>query len=205
MSFLILNGLSYPQESSNRQYRGTDRRMPTHCDAVPDDHEINRLFRWFLKEGGESGLVHDLLKARRYADLCNQYCPGKHFEVIEVTDGEMTPEDPAHQLLGFDISANGCGSSLISVALLYEPAETMPEEPILVLTDLIREHFRPKLNEFGLFRTFEDASHCRRAMIALQSFHPNLYEGGDLEVFTVAGIYLVPQSHNGTNLCQSKT
>jgi len=197
MNLLILNGLGYRTVSPNCQYRGTDRRMATHCDTVPDDHEINRLFKWFLKEGGESGVVHDVLKARRYADLCNQYFPDKHFEVIEVTDGKTTPENSAPQLLGFDISANGFGSSLISLALLHEPTQKIPEEPMIVLTNLIREHFRPRLNKFGLFQTVADASDCRRAMIALQSFHPNLYEGGDLAVFTVAGVYLVPQSVNG--------
>jgi hypothetical protein len=151
---------------------------------------------WFLEETWPSGFIRDLAKARRYAALCNEYFPDRHFEVIEVTDGLETPSN-ATQLLGFDISFGGVSSSLIFESLLYGPAATLPEEPILLLSDLIRLHFCPKLNEFGLFRTFEEAAHCRRAMIALQSFHPNLYEGGDLGLFTVAGVYLLLQSDNG--------
>jgi len=196
MNLLILNGASYPTCSPNHHYRGTDRKVPTYCDALPRDHEINQLFRWFLEEGGESGVVHSLSKAQRYAKLCNIYFPGQHFEIVEVTDAESPPNSDAH-FLGFDISGGGYGDSLVLLALLPGPAASIPKEPIALLSDLIRRYFYPRLNEFGLFRTFEDASHCRRAMIALQSFHPNLYEGGDLEVFTVSGICLPPQSDNG--------
>jgi hypothetical protein len=195
MNYLIRDGQSYPVSYPADFYRGTDRKGPVHCDALPEDHEINRLFVWYLEET-ESGFVHDLAKARRYAELCNQNCPGKRFEVIEVTDGKTTPTDSA-QLLGFDISFGGGGDSLIFLALLAGPSERIPDEPIDLLSDLIRRYFCPKLNEFGLFRTFEDASHCRRAMIALQSFHPNFYEGGDLEVFTVTGVYLMPRPDSG--------
>ncbi len=203
MTYLILNGPSYPVShrsasylGTDASYRGTDRKVPTHCDAVPEDHEINQLFMWFLEETWPSGFIRDLAKARRYAALCNEYFPDRHFEVVEVTEGLETPSN-ATQLLGFDISLGGGGNSLIFQALLYGPAVTLPEQPIQLLSDLIRRYFCPKLNEYGLFRTFEDASHCRRAMIALQSFHPNLYEGGDLGLFTVAGVYLLLQSDNG--------
>jgi hypothetical protein len=195
VKYLILDGRNYAVPYPTDFYRGTDRKRPF-FDALPEDPEINQLFDWYL-EGPESGFINDLAKARRFAELCNQHFRGKHFEVIEVTDGKTTPIDGT-QLLGFDISFGGGGSSLIFENLLPGPAPSLPEEPILLLSDLIRCCFCPKLNEFGLFSTFQDASHCRRAMIALQSFHPNLYEGGELEVFKVAGIYLVPQSDNGT-------
>ena len=63
MNLLILNGASYPTCSPNHHYRGTDRKVPTYCDALPRDHEINQLFRWFLEEGGESGVVHESFKS----------------------------------------------------------------------------------------------------------------------------------------------
>jgi hypothetical protein len=195
MKYLIRDGQSYPVSEASASYRGTDRNGPIYCDALPQNHEINKLFDWYLEET-ESGFLQDLARARRYVALCNQHFPGKQFELIEVTDGKTTPTCGA-QLLGFDISFGGVGDSLIFLALLAGPAPTLPEEPIELLSDLIRRYFFPKLNEFGLFPKFEDAAHCRRAMIALQSFHPNLYEGGDLEVFIVTGVYLVPQSDNG--------
>jgi hypothetical protein len=195
MNYLIRDGQRYVVSYSNDFYRGTDRKEPVYCDALPEDHEINQLFKWY-SEQTFSGFLHDIGKVRRYVTLCNEYFPSKYFEIIEVTDGKATPTFESHPY-GFDISFGGAGDSLIVLALLAGPAPTLPEEPIKLLSDLIRRYFFPKLNEFGLFTTFEDAAHCRRAMIALQSFHPNLYEGGDLEVFTVTGVYLVPQSDNG--------
>jgi hypothetical protein len=196
MNYLIRDGQSYPVPYPADFYRGTDRKEPVlFDDALPEDQEISQLFAWYLEEM-ESGFIHDLAKAHRYAELCNQRLPGKRFEVIEVTDGETAPADVA-QLLGFDISFGGAGDSLIFLVLLAGPSESIPDEPVNLLSDLIRRYFCPKLNDFGLFRTFEDASHCRRAMIALQSFHPNFYEGGDLEIFTVTGVYLMPQPDNG--------
>lgn len=186
MKYLVLNDPG-PTFYHAAFYRGTDRKEPTYCNAVPDDHEINQLFRWYVER---IGAVHDLAKARRYAELCNAYFPSRHFEVIEATRGETTPTNNG-QFLGFDISAGGFGDSLIFNALLPGPATGVPEQAILLLSDLIRRYFCPRLNGFGLFQTFGEASHCRKAMIALQSFHPGLYEGGNLDEFEVVGIYLI--------------
>ena len=190
MNLLIRDGLDtwYPREA---RYRGTDRREPTYCEAVPGDHEINQMFiMWYLKEGGEAGVVHDLSKARRYADLCNLYFADRHFEVIESTDDGRIQAGDNRQFLGFDLSRGGCYQSLITMALLCEPKRRLSQEPIFVLSDLIRSHFLPKLNDFGLFSNRQDASDCRAAMSALQEFRPGLYEGGSLEVFEVSAIYL---------------
>src|SRR5439155_26446134 len=112
MKLLILNGPRDPQPIQNPLYRGTYRSHPTHCDALPDDHEINKLFFWFLEEGGELGVVHNLSKALRFAELLNSYFAGRqHFEVIEATEGDSTPESGG-ALLGFDLSA-GYNNSLL--------------------------------------------------------------------------------------------
>jgi hypothetical protein len=193
MDYLVLNGASYPTSYSAGHYRGTDRKEPGYCDAVPDDSEINCLFRWYVEELHRSGAVHDLVRARRYVELCNAYFREQRFEIIEVRRGREQLGG-AGRLLGFDISNGGYGSSLIFESLLPGPDATIPEQPILILSDLLRRYFYPRLNKSGLFATFEDAAHCRQTMIALQSFHPDLYEGGDLEDFEVVGIYLVPDA-----------
>src|SRR5271155_3695158 len=103
MNLLILNGRrsGYPSPASNLAYRGTYRAHPTFCDALSPDHEVNRLFAWFLEEGGELGVVHDLDKARRFTELQNRCRPDRHFELVEVTQGK-TPSELGGKFLGFD-------------------------------------------------------------------------------------------------------
>jgi hypothetical protein len=189
MAYLVLDG----QKISNRHtslYRGTDRREPIYCDALTSDHEINELFKWYVDEYRP---VHDLAKALRYVELSRKHLANHNFEVVEVTKNNASPVYRG-KFLGFDISAGGCGDSLIFMCLPVEPeTPNIPEEPILVLSQLIRRYFTPRLNKFGLFQKFEDATYCRKVMIALQSFHPNLYEGGALEVFEVAGVYTLSE------------
>jgi len=196
MRYLILDGQKYQSSHHFDSYRGTYRRGPTYCDAVSENHEVNQLFAWYL-ESEASGFLQDLARACRYTKLLNEHFPGRHFEVIRVNEEEAISDDNA-KFVGFDISLGGGGDSLIFLSLLFGPSASVPEEPVAVLSDLIRRYFYPKLNAFGLFRTFEEASHCRRAMIALQSFRPNLYEGGDLDRFKVTGVYLIPQSDDGS-------
>jgi hypothetical protein len=189
MKYLIRNGHSYPVSSYRSSYRGTDRNGPIYCDALPKEHEVNRLFTWYLQETEQSEFVQDLDTARRYVELCNLHFPTKRFDIIGIAESNGISDNSA-QFLGHDISLDG-GASLIFLALLEPPGEEVPKEPIQVLNHLIRKHFFSKLNEFGLFRTFEDASHCRSAMVALQSFRSNLYEGGNLDDFRVIGIYMI--------------
>lgn len=149
------------------------------------------LFKWYIDEYHP---VHDLAKALRYVELSRSHLPNHHFEVVEVTKGNAAPIYKG-KFLGFDISGGGSGDSLIFLNIPFGEPESheSPTNPILVLSQLIRRHFGARLNEFALFQVFEDASNCRNAMIALQSFHPNLYEGGSLEVFEVAGVYALSQ------------
>ena len=90
-NLLVLAGPLYPTMRPNPKYRGTCRACPFHFDDLPEEHEANALFYWFLEEGGELGVVHDERKARRLSDLSNQYGQGKSYEVIEVVDGNSTP------------------------------------------------------------------------------------------------------------------
>jgi hypothetical protein len=192
-NLLILNGCRFPGDvhrpPDHASYRGTDRKHPSYCDAQPPDHEINELFMWFLEEGGELGLVHNFSKACRYCELCNLHFAGEHFEVVEVTDGE-TSATMGGPFLGFDLSA-GYNSSLLWRALGVPSNLSMVSKEIAILTEVINRLFVPQLNQHLLLQSFEDASLCRQAMIALQSFRPGLYEGGDLDEFKIVGVYLI--------------
>lgn len=190
MKYLILDGLRYRMRFRHGIYRGTDRQEPPCVAELPAESEVNRWGLWYVGELKEFGGIRELAKAREYLQFCNRYFPDVRFEVVGISGDNESPSDDA-KLLGFDISFAGASSSLISTGLIAGPYEKPPETPILVLDDLLRQYFYPKLNEFGLFQTFEDAAHCRRAMIALHTYDPNLYEGGSLEVFEVTGVYLI--------------
>jgi hypothetical protein len=192
MNLLILNGPRDPRAAKYPSYRGTYRAHPTYCDALPNDHEINQLFFWFLEDGGELGLVHDLAKASRYVELLNQNpLPGyKQFEIVEVTSPD-SPQQAGGRLLGFDLSA-GYNSSLLWWGLEPQLEPNAVREPIGELVDLAYRYYAPRLGPCGLFQTPEIASQCLRSMDALQRLSPNLYEGEDLiPSYRVVGVYLV--------------
>ena len=190
MNLLILDGPADPRPGRNPFYRGTYRAEPTHCDDLPDDHEINQLFFWFLEEGGELGVVHDVQKAQRFAQLWNgRLTPSDHFEVIEVTDRDNAPATEG-TFIGFDLSS-GYGNSLLVAGL---PPITGPVDlpkPILESYELISRNFRPQLNRNGLFESIETANLCFRKMTALQQLSPNFFEGGDLGDFEPVGLFAI--------------
>jgi hypothetical protein len=185
---LILDGPQYPKMRPNPRYRGTCRACPFHFDDLPEEHEANALFYWFLEEGGELGVVYDEQKARRLSDLSNQYGQGKSYEVVEVVDGNSMPIY-AGELLGFDIS-RGFNTSLLWWGL----TPTVPEQdgaPVRVLANTVFGLFSEKLNDNGLFSEIDVATRCRSALLALQALEPNLLEGDSLEKFQVVGLFRI--------------
>jgi hypothetical protein len=204
MNLLILSGPSNPQYDPNPKYRGTRRSWVRHFDSLPEDHQYNKMFYWLLEEGGETGVVHDLVKAVALAEASNSYAQQKEFEVIEVTAGRDQPETSG-EFLGFDLS-QGFSNSLLWRGL-KSPNLRGYDHRVGVLCNLLCEFFSPRLNQNGLFSEFETASFCLQAMTALQSFHDSLFEGGSLEEFRVVGVYLVsqpePDALNNLNMATS--
>ena len=145
MNLLILNGPRDSRADKYPSYRGTYRAHPTYCDSLPSDHEINQLFFWFLDEGGESGVVHNLAKALRYVELLNQHpLPGYGpFEVVEVTDRDA-PAQAGGRLLGFDLSS-GYNNSLLSSQLELRSGINVLPEPGGVLVELAHRFYAPHL------------------------------------------------------------
>ena len=185
MDLLILDGPTGPWE--DRGYRGTYRASPSHCDALPEDHEINRLFFWYLEESSEDGLVHDFAKARRFAELWNQQPGDRRYEIVEVTE-EKAPPVGGGEFVGFDIST-GAGYSFVG-ALHIQPAQVGAlQEPLRTLDELLIAHFAPRLNSNLLFSTYEDASFCLRVIKALNTLWPSTFESGDLSEFKAFGLY----------------
>jgi hypothetical protein len=194
MKLLILNGPRDRRTAYNPLYRGTYRSHPTHCDEVSDDHEINRLFFWFIKEGGQLGIVRDVQKARRFAALWNaRLKESERFEVVEVADAEPGQSCSGGTFLGFDLSS-GYNNSLLAEGLRQSMGAQHLPEPIRELWDLTSRHYAPQLNAAGLFQTFELATLCLRSMTALQVLSPNLFEGEDLRHFRVVRLQLATQT-----------
>ena len=178
-------------DSLNSHYRGTHRAVPSHCDEMPDDQEINRLFFWYLDEGGEEGVVRDAAKALRFAELWNERLPkDEQFEVVEVTEGNEPPSGGG-SLLGFDISSGLGGYSLLAGWLSEIPKVEGLPDAIWEMSNLLARFYGPQLNAFGLFCTRESAAMCLRSMVAMQSLSPNMYESGDVRDFRVLGVYLL--------------
>ncbi len=199
MNLLILDGPRDPRPSNNPLYRGTYRAHPSHCDELPDDHEINKLFFWFLEEGGESGVVRDITKALRFVELWNARLKEKsRFETVEVADGDTHPQSNG-MFIGFDLSA-GYNNSLLSSGLKQFVGVNQLQGPVRELWDLVSRHYAPQLNGQGLFQTFEVASLCLRAMTALQDLSRNLFEGGNLREFRPVGLYSVAQEDSRLHL-----
>ena len=187
MNLLILGPTT--GHSNNPAYRGADRAVPSYCDALPEDHEINRLFYWYLEEGGEYGLVHDFAKARRFAELWDQQPGGDRYEVVEVTEGNGASVGGG-KFLGFDMSA-GYGNSFLGGGVLsMVPTQARgPGDPLSTLHELLIAHFAPRLNSNALFTTYDDAEFCLRVIRALNNLWPNSFEGTDLSEFHVVGLY----------------
>ena len=192
MNLLLLNGPSYPNPKRNPHYRGTDRAHPTYWDSLPKDHEINRLFFWFLEEGGEAGVVHDQKKSKRYVEILNAHSKDRLFDLVEVTDG-ITPSVCGGHFLGFDISFF-YSSSLLVDGFESPPGLSALPAAIHNLCDLLNRHYRPQLNSSGLFQSHEAATSCLQSMIALQTLSPNLFEGDNLNRFGVNGIFLLEET-----------
>lgn len=186
MNLLILNGPTDSRPGRNPLYRGTERAHPSYCCGLPDEHEINQLFLWFLEEGGELGVVHDVQKAQRFAQLWNaRRTPPDQFEVIEVTGG--TASVRGGTFIGFDLSS-GYNNSLLAGGLApLTRAVDLPEQ-VLESYELISRNFALQLNRHGLFDTFETADLCLRAMNALQQLSPNFFEWGD---FQPTGLFVI--------------
>lgn len=198
VKLLILDGPADPRLKHNASYRGTHRAHPGYEHSLPDTHELNSLFFWFLQEGGELGVVHDVEKADRLCGLLNTVGKQGSFEIVEVTHANEKPNLNG-AFLGFDLSIN-YNASLISNGFQKPQGAPPLPEPTQSLLDLLEGFYRPQLNESGLFLTFQAAQDCLRSMDAVQTLVPNLFEGVRLRTnFQSVGLYLVgnPETKSG--------
>lgn len=185
---LILGGPRDPLRRPNPRYKGTYRMHPRYFDNLPESHEANVLFQWFIHEGGELGIVHDLEPARMLRDFCNSYGQDKNYEIIEASE-EGLPSSLGGEFLGYDLS-QGLNNSLLWWGL--KPAGNSSDDPVSVLSNLVLPVFSEQLNVYGLFSEAPTAIRCREALAALQTLKPNFIEGDNLEKFQEVALYRLP-------------
>lgn len=190
MDLLILNGDRSFGRPHAVGYRGTCRAHPFHLDELPDDHQANQAFFWFLEEGGEAGVVHNLSRARWLAKAYRCVNQAYSFEVVEAVAPSKS-SSTGGQFLGFDLSA-GLNYSLLwwGLHISGPHAPGRARTPIDALAELIEVHFQPRLNANVLFHDLDDAQRCCDSMLALQALKPNLFENPEHSAFSPVALYL---------------
>lgn len=171
-------------------YRGTYREAPPHSDVLPEDSEYNQLFSWYCEAEYQSG-VEDPNRAHRLLSLLRGQVGREDFEMIEV----VRVGDRARigrEFLGYDLSC-AFSYSLLSWGLELREARQSPQLPTAVrdLSTLLEAHFKPLLNEYGLFSDDEPAAFCLRSMMALQALSPGLWENEEASNFEVVAVFKV--------------
>jgi hypothetical protein len=182
-------------ESPGSAYRGTERSHPFHADGFPEEHEVNRCFNWFISEGGELGVVHDLEKAITLVRMYRRFGLQPELEVIEVTDG-TEPPGVGKALLGYDLSAGYNISLLAGLTLKQQARGRVPElsahrTAIWHLAELADLEAMRYLNGVGLFSSPQEAARCLVYFDSIQKLNPGFYEIGH---YSVVGVFLVPAS-----------
>lgn len=172
-------------------YRGTYRSHPYYCDQVQENHEVNQAFFWFCEEGGEIGVVHDIVRAKHLISAYENLSPPQHFELVEVVEGEHSPR-VGNEFLGYDLSA-GFNNSLLwsGMDINEDNIEFQSDETLKILRPLlhlIKIHFKSMLNSNGLFTNDKEATFCLECMMAIQKLSPGFWEWGDYEVL---GLYSI--------------
>lgn len=192
MELLILRR---EEDVTGSRYRGTFRGGPYYVEGLGDDHEVNKAFFWYADQEGEGLIVHDLDGARRLLEVYKKLEPPQYFEIVEIIRATTRPSQDS-EFLGFDLTTGhfsllGTGLELRLVA--PPGSEDKYEERFRFLRPLLRlikEHFQPRLNAYGLFDEYEDASLCLECMMALQEYLPSLWGAKGLK-FYVLGLRLV--------------
>jgi hypothetical protein len=147
-------------------YRGVARYGPRYRDGEPEDSAFNRAWReWIDKDE----VVSDLDDALRLAAVFNTH--GALFDVVGIS---RDAQAQGAKVLGYDVASNG-RESILSWGIRWEAARkaTAPLGPLLALLEL---HFRPMLNQHGLFDNHRAADFFRDVLLAMQTLSPGVWE-----------------------------
>ena len=181
---MALRLVGIPHHGFPAHYRGVARFPPTHLDDLPDEHPANVAYLEMLdKSNGSGALSEDQRQyALDYVAQRNRDDPSERIEVIQVASRAATPSRGS-ELLGYDLTIDQT-DSLLSWA--ERPAGAPAEaDAAAILSGLIREHYRPRLNRHGLFGDVRTADECLESIQALQSLRPATFEIGHYAVMAI--------------------
>lgn len=185
--------LKFEPNQNPPMYRGMDRATPTYYAGGNEEHPANQLFFWYLQQGGQSGVIHDIEHAAKLLEAYSKLDPPQYFEVIEITTHNKPPT-LGGELLGFDLASGSYSLLGWGLEIDRKLPLTMPQTDlyrvIFPLLTLVKEYFQPRLNQNGLFREYATATFCLECMIALQTIRPGLWEDSHTE-FQVVGIWKI--------------
>jgi hypothetical protein len=181
------------------QYWGVFRNPPNH------------LLGEFSREPIMQGIWEDLLefsitpcpvenieRALEVLSIYNSHYPvADQCQLIEVTEYQQEPQIGTF-LYGYDIASTLKLSPLfegrVDLSLSYDWQSDMKElenldDALFIISQLFREHFRPRLNQYGLFGNYADARLAAEVLAAFKIISPPGYE--DSGIYIPLGIWYV--------------
>jgi len=162
-------------DSTGSDYRGLYRREP-----VPDEASSDEFLRLFYRSVEyyeplvHPGITTELTinELRRFAELSSRMTK-KEYEVVCINETSSCSY-PA-LFYGIDVAGKG-GYSMLAEGLF------LPNSP---LTQILNRFFLPKLNQYSLFDTLEDAILLKDLLFELNRLHPGYVDDEDWKTYFV--------------------
>lgn len=185
---LILGGNRHLDNGSVR-YRGVYRNGPDYQSKYGPESPINRAFARYCEDGGQSLVLSNINFARELVSLYGALKPAQIFDLVEAVSPDKSPEFPG-TYLGCDIACGGVGQSMLSWDMDFHNwtrQEALANEPLI---RLVEDHFRPKLNRYGLFENIELARFCLGSLTSINRVFP-AYFWSKGDNYEVTALYLI--------------
>lgn len=181
------------------RYRGVYRSLPSYVDDASPNSDVNRAFARFCEQGGQSGCLDDLRDVKAIASAYSGVPSCQDFDIIQIAEPNEELNARSSRSLGFDVAVDGTGYSLLSWDLQlsrFENADNWVPKigPLISLTE---RYFSSRLNESGLFGSFDDADFFLRCMTALQEMHPALWESYGMNAYKIVAVHLIDGGQAG--------
>lgn len=142
-------------------YRGAHRDEPGFMELIPEEAQVNRLWRWYADAWNEAedGYVHELKTAFQMVAEYKTY--HQQFDVVRFSFQDDTP-DLGERFLGVDVVDK---TTVGLVSLLCSGLRTFSDE---FLTSEL-SGYRSRLNSNVLFENWTDGQRYARTVTKLQT------------------------------------
>lgn len=179
--------LGEPPAGVPSPYRGTYRSEPIYQEELTSDSPVNRAFYEYVSDHHSELASMDV--ALRIANEFERV--GLGYDVVRVDVANERPGEAVPAEIGFDVTLAG-DYSFLSWGLHWGGSVALPPPPSGPLCRLIEAHFKPLLNNYGLFTRWEDARFFLDVVLAESKLMPGSWESPDFEAeFQINRIVLV--------------